>query len=570
MSLFGSIQMGANTLQAMQIGLQVVGNNIANANTPGYIRQETIYSPAPTQQVGSLILGLGVQVDGIVEKIDAYILERLAGARGDRASAEVQENAYGDLEVLLNELADDTDLSSALTGFFTSIEEVLNDPSNVATRNLAIEKGQALAEHLNGLYSRASDLYEQLHDRVVDVADEVNTLAEEIRRLNAQIATIEGGDTSSSVAGALRVQRQAAIDGLSELVGINMIEQSSGAINISLGGEFLVFEGQRRAVVATLSDSTGGYKPTIQFVDTKSELPATGGELAGLYVARDDIIGGFLDSLDSLAGTLINEFNKVYSQGQGQVGFDELTSVDSVDDVNAALDAAGLTFTPVNGTCDVLVYNEETGLTTTHTIYVDLNGLDEDTSLTDLASQLDDIDGLTASVSSTGSLSISADSSETVFAFSGDTSGVLAALGLNTFFTGSTARDIGVNNELDGIDNANKFAASLGGLGQSEDTANAERLAVFMDEPLDAAGGASLSDLYNELINQVTQGSAVAQSVAKGFRGFEATLDSEKQAVSGVSLDEEAVKLITLQRIYQASARFIQSVSEMLDVLMNI
>ncbi len=50
MSLFGSIQMGGNTLQAMQIGLQVVGNNIANANTPGYVRQEAVYVPAPVQR----------------------------------------------------------------------------------------------------------------------------------------------------------------------------------------------------------------------------------------------------------------------------------------------------------------------------------------------------------------------------------------------------------------------------------------------------------------------------------------------------------------------------------------
>ena len=68
MSLFGSIQLGANTLRAMQIGLQVTGNNIANANTPGFVRQEVIYSPAPVQKIGNLVLGLGVQVDAIVDK----------------------------------------------------------------------------------------------------------------------------------------------------------------------------------------------------------------------------------------------------------------------------------------------------------------------------------------------------------------------------------------------------------------------------------------------------------------------------------------------------------------------
>jgi flagellar hook-associated protein 1 FlgK len=570
MSLFGSIQMGANTLRAMQIGLQVVGNNIANANTPGYIRQETIYKPAPVQRTGNLILGLGVEVDSIIQKIDRFIQERLAGARGDRASAEVQEQAYSDVEVLLNELSSDTDLSSALTGFFNSIDGVLNDPGSVAARNLVVQKGLALTANISHMSDRAYAIHEELNERVVNITDQINTLAEEIRQLNLQIATTEGGDTSASVAGGLRVQRQGAIDELSELVGIRVIEQPSGGVNVAVGGEFIVFEGQRRQVGIAQAEGTGATLATVEFVDTRSAVTASSGELAGLYAARDDIVSGFLDQLDNVASTLIFEFNKLYSQGQGQVGFDALAATDSVSDADAALDAAGLPFTPVHGAFDVLVHNKNSGLTTTHTILIDLNGLDEDTSLNGLASQLDAIVGLTATVSSTGRLRIEADSTDTEFAFAGDTSGTLAALGLNTFFTGSSARDIDVNEELQGIGNGSKFAACLGGIGQSEDTANAERLAVFLDQPLESAAGASLSDIYDQLITEITQGSAIAQSVAEGYRSFETTLDSQNQAVSGVSLDEEAVKMITLQRIYQASARFIQTISEMLDILMDL
>ena len=132
MSLFGSIQMGGSTLQAMQIGLQVVGNNIANANTPGYVRQEAVFVPGPVQRQGNLILGTGVQVDSIVQKIDKFVQDRLIGAHGDRANAEAQEQVYRDMETLLNELSDSVDLSSALTGFFNSVDEILKDPGNAA------------------------------------------------------------------------------------------------------------------------------------------------------------------------------------------------------------------------------------------------------------------------------------------------------------------------------------------------------------------------------------------------------------------------------------------------------
>ncbi len=568
MSLFGSIQMGGNTLQAMQIGLQVVGNNIANANTPGYVRQEAIYTPAPVQRVGGLIVGSGVEVASIVQQLDKFVQSRLSGAHGDRANADVQEQTYKDLETVLNELSDSGDLSSQLVGFFNSVDEVLKDPGNAATRNLAVGNGVALTENINNLHSRVSDLQTQLDQKVSADADEINNLTEQIRKLNIQIASTEGGNSSASEAGGLRVQRQTAVDRLSELVGIQVTEQPSGGISVAVGGDFLVFEGQRRQVEVSKSTQGGATTGIIQFTDTHGKLNTTSGEINGLYTARDNVIGGFLTKLDNLAGTLAFEFNKVYSQGQGLVGFQKLTSVNSVNNSNAALDSAGLAFTPVSGTFDLLVHSKGDDLTHTHTIHIDLDGLDEDTSLNSLAQQLNAIDGISASVTATGQLQLNADSTDIEFAFSGDTSGTLAALGLNTFFTGSTAATIGVNGELTGIANAGKFAASLGGIGQ--DSANAERLSGFLDQPLESAGNTSLTDLYSQMLNEVTQGSSVAQSVAQGFRTFESTLQGQQQAVSGVSIDEEAVNMLTLQRIYQASAKYIQTISDLLDMLVKI
>jgi flagellar hook-associated protein 1 FlgK len=568
MSLFGAIQMGGNTLRAMQIGLQVVGNNIANANTPGYVRQEAVYTPAPVQKIGHLILGLGVEVDSIVQKLDRFVQERLVGARGDRAAAEAQEQAYRDLEVLLNELSAEVDLSSGLTGFFNAIHEVEQDPGNVATRNLAVGEGVDLATMIGSLNSRVIGVQNQLNERVTAIADEINDLSETIRLLNIQIASTEGGDGSNSQAGGLRVRRQDAVDALSKLVGIRVEEQPSGGLAVSIGGEFLIFEGQRREVAVNSSVDNGLELGIIEFVDTQSELNTASGEITGLYAARDEIVGGFLDGLDNLAATLAFEFNKVYSQGQGLVGFTTLTSVEAVIDADAALDAAGLAFTPVNGSFDVLIHSKEDNLTKTHTIRVDLNGLDDDTTLNDLADALDALEGLSATVTSSGRLQLSSESTDIEFGFANDTSTLLASLGVNTFFTGSSAGDIGINDELKGIENASKFAASLSGIG--EDSENAVRLAGFLDQPLESAGNATLIDLYNQLINEVTQGSAVAQSVAEGFRVFEGTLEGQQQAVSGVSLDEEAIKMITLQRIYQASARYIQTISELLDMLVQL
>jgi flagellar hook-associated protein 1 FlgK len=391
-------------------------------------------------------------------------------------------------------------------------------------------------------------------------------LSEEIVTLNLRIAFTEGGDARSSDAGALRVQRNNAIERLAEIIDVRTYEQSSGAINVSVGGEFLVFEGDRREVSTSLSTDRGMSIATVQFTDTQSPLVTRSGELTGLYEARDAIVAGFSDQVDRFTQTLIYEFNKAFSAGQGLSGFQELTSEHAVSLAEEPLDAAGLPFTPVNGSFDLLLHNTRTGLVSTHTILIDLNGLDEDLSLGGLAEQINNIDGVTASLSATGELTIQSDSPDSEFSFARDTSGVLAALGINTFFSGTTAGDVGVSDVL--LSDSGKFAASRGGIG--EDTDNAIRLAAMLDEPLPASGGVSLAGIYDQLTNELTQGSSVAAAVSEGFRAYEQTIQAEHLSISGVNLDEEAVRMITLQRVFQASARYIQSISELLDILVNL
>ncbi|MEN1678682.1 MAG: flagellar hook-associated protein FlgK [Planctomycetota bacterium] len=575
MSLFGSIQLGGNTLQAMQIGLQVVGNNIANANTTGFIREEVLYSPAPVQEIGGLTLGLGVEIDAIVQKSDSFLNDRLRGAGADRASADVQRDALNSLETLIGELTD-TDISTSLTSFFGAIVEISNgDGDTNSLRNLAIGSGETLTADIRRLSTRAFDLRSEYDTRISLSAADINLYAEEVRALNLRIVNIEAGGALGSDAGALRTERDNALAKLSELLDVQVTEQPSGAVNVAVGGESLIFEGVRREVqVSESQDGSGETTSTLRFADNNGSITTTGGEVEGLLEARDTIVGGFLDTLDNFAALLASEFNKLYSQGQGAVGFDSLTSTEAVVDASASLDEAGLPVALTSGSFQLLVYNPDEGSTKTTDITIDLDGLDGDTTLNSLAADLNAVDGVSASVNAAGRLVITADSSDVQFSFAGDEaneSGVLAALGLNTFFTGSTARSIAVNTELtDGPAAAAKFAASLSGVGEGGDFANALRLSEFASRPLDAADGASLNSTYDQMINEIAQQATIAGSVADGLSSFEATLLGEQQALSGVNLDEEAIEMITLQRTYQASARFIQTVSDLLDVLVNL
>lgn len=565
MSLFGSLQLAGNTLRAMQIGLHVVGNNIANSNTPGYVRESVIYTPAPVQKIGNLTLGMGVEVAGIVQNIDQFVEDRLRDAGGDRASAEIQEQAYRELEGILGELTD-TDLSTSMTNFFNSIDEVLNEPENVSIRNLAIGEGKKLTSTIRSLDRRVRRVHQDYNERVKNLGKEINTLTSEISKLNLKIVTTEGSGATGSQAGALRSQRKVALKRLAEIVDITVHEQETGATNVSVNGQSLVFEARPSQVEMELTSEDGLQRATLRFVDNKSPLEVSGGELHGLYEARDTVSGGFLEGLDRFAASLAGEFNKIFSQGQGITGFSEVISASRVSDAGAVLDNAGLDFTPVHGQFDLLVYNTQTGLTSPTRIDVDLNGLDGDSTLSSVASAISEVDGVTAEISFDRELIIRSDSEELQIGFARDTSGLLAAIGINTFFTGSRANNMAVNEVL--LADGSKFAASNDGIGVG--TGNAERLIALHDASLDSLEGNSLTGLYDQLVNKTTQGSTVAQAVADGLRVFESTLDADAQAVSGVNLDEEAIRMISLQRTYQATARYISTLSDLLDMLVKL
>lgn len=565
MSLFSSIQLANNALRAQQIGLQVTGQNIANANTPGYIREEVDFAPTRNQKVGALLLGLGVEVTGVVQKIDRFLENRLRLAGSDRAGSDAELQTLKQLEDLVGELSD-SDISTSLNNFFGAISDVLNQPESVTTRNLAVLSGKTLAADIARLYERAQTLRTDVNKQIENAAGSINSLLVEIRDLNLKISAVEGSELVRSDAVGLRDQRSIALAKLSEFMDINVTEQANGATNVFIGGDFLVFEGIVREVEVGLTTDRGLSLASIQLADNDATLTITAGNLAGLATARDQVLGTFLDQLDDFARTLAFEFNKQYSSGQGLRGFTELTSEFAVDDPDAALDAAGLSYTPVNGTFQVLLYDRDTQLTKTFDIGVTLTGLGNETSLNDLAAALDAIDGISATVNDSQQLEIATERADEEIGFANDTSGILAALGLNTFFSGTSAIDLGVNTVLQG--NPATFAASDGGIG--EGTGNALLLADFLDRPLDSQSGDSLAVLYDRLHGSVTQQSSAAQAVFDGFQVFEETLTGQHLAISGVSLDDEAVRLITYQRAYQASAKYISALSDLLDLLVNL
>jgi flagellar hook-associated protein 1 FlgK len=189
-----------------------------------------------------------------------------------------------------------------------------------------------------------------------------------------------------------------------------------------------------------------------------------------------------------------------------------------------------------------------------------------DSTVASIAAQLSSVSGVTASVSGDGRLLIESDAPTSKFTFGEDTSGFLAAVGINTFFTGESAKDIAVNQTI--IDDLDLLAVSAGGVDQDTDTLY--ELLDLVDRPTDSLDGRSIRGLYEQTLSRIGREVSLATSSTEGLNDFYETLRSQHLAITGVNIDEESIKMISYQRAFQASSRVISTASEMLEILMNL
>jgi len=565
MTLTSTLAIAKNSLYAAQAGIQVAANNIANADTPGYVREKLVQAAGPTQRIGTLVTGTGVMIKGVVREIDEYLQERLRAAGSDKASGEAQEAYFIELESIIGELTD-SDLSTALTTFFNRLHDVLNQPEDPAVRNMAILAGDVLTAQVRSLDSRVRALRKESNEQIIGDVDNINQLVKQIAELNVRIVEVEKGGYIVSDAVGLRDERDLALKQLASLVNITVHEQTNGSVNVFVGGDYLVFDGVTQMVKTVQYADRGLISVELRLSRSDGLLRVSSGEIAGLIAARDDVLGGFLDQLDTFVGALINEFNKVHSSGQGLSGYQELLSEHAVADIQLPLDEAGLAFTPVHGSFQVEIHNRQTGTHTVHDIFVQLDVLDDDTTLASLTAALDAIDGLSAAVTVDGQLRLERESPVLEFSFARDTSGTLAALGINTFFTGTKGYNMRLHESL--LNDASKLAFSGGGIGV--DARNGESLAALLTTPVESTGQVSLSQMYERWMGETAQASALAQAVAEGYRSFHSTLEGEHLGVSGVNLDEDAVHIMVYQQTFQVSAKVISTISELLDILTSL
>lgn len=578
MGLTSSLWIGSSALNASQVALAVTGNNLANAATPGYSRQVARLTPLRGQAVTArLSVGQGVRVAEVRRQIDEALQARLWGGVSGEALAAQELGVLSRLEASLNELSGQ-DLSTELRSFWNVWSERANLTESSA---VVVQHGERLARFIGRLRSDLVDQRVQIDLQAGAQLNRADALLDEIAALNGEIARVEGGGGGS--ANTLRDRRDALVTELSALMDVSVIERETGTIDVLAGSVPVVLGTISRGL--TLKSETEGdqIRLSVALREDGTELDVHAGSIGGLLASRTGAIRESLEELDRIASRLIFEVNRIHSTGTNAAGLKTTTGTLALSAADRAVSlndpgagaTAALPFRAVNGGFLVRVKQTTTGATEEVFIEVDLDGRDAagapgfgaDTSAEDIRGAIDAIGGVRATFTPDGRLKIDADAGFE-FSFGDDTSGALAVLGVNSFFTGTDARDIGVRGALS--NNPSLLMAGAIVNGSLVENASALRIAGLQDRVLAQLGGRSIGGAWGDHVQAVGVGTQSAQTRADAATLVREGLDAQRAAVSGVSIDEESVNLISYQRQYQGAARFITVIDELTQTLISM
>lgn len=319
---------GLNTalrgLEVEQTAMDVTSHNIANASTPGYSRQlvdiQTTdpFSSPEMQAPGAGQIGTGAQVTSVTRAHDDFIEQQIAYQNQAQAGQQSLSDTLGAIGQIYNDPTNQG-FSTLLSSYFTSWQQLANNPSDNPTRAVVVEQGQALAGGFNTAANALSAMQQNQDSQVGKYVTQINALSQQIAGLNQQItAVVAVGQQPND----LMDQRDQLINQLSQVADINYVTTPQGGVNISLAGAGPLVQGVASFQLATIPDSQASTQVAAQpgFQDVVMQgqttpLQLTGGQLGAALTMRDNTIQGQINSLNSLATNLMSAVNGYQTSG---------------------------------------------------------------------------------------------------------------------------------------------------------------------------------------------------------------------------------------------------------------
>ncbi|UCH81547.1 MAG: flagellar hook-associated protein FlgK [Nitrospiraceae bacterium] len=544
MSLFGILDSAKSAIFASQTALNVVSNNIANINTPGYSRHEVILEVANPVQVRGDFIGRGVQSGGIRRHYDKFLHLQIIGQNQSFGRSFALDQGLQTIEQVFNE-ARDLGLANYMKDYFNAWHDVSNNPEGQPERTALIHKARTLIQTAKQMENDILDTMKYINSDIDNVIQDINSITSKINVLNEKISLLEAGLTEKN-ASYFRDQRDTLLNELAELTDYSWFELSDGQISVLIDGRGLVNPGETYNL-STQFDQEGKKRIYLRGVDITASF--TNGKLGGYLSVRDDIEATPLVNLRKLMASVVKETNLLHNSGYGLDGstgndfFSPLSlnnlekslggyiSASSITDISAlTLDEYDINFTSASS---YEVYNRRTS-----TLVTSGTGFSAGDTIS--------FEGIDVTVDGT----LAAEDSFLISPLRG------LIHNLDTALT-----------DPQQVAAAESDPTTISGPG---DNLNAVTIAGLATTGNSDLSGATFEDYYEGIVTTVGTMSKAAADGLSYDDNVRFELEKKRDAVSGVSLDEEAANLIRFQRAYEAGARMIRVTDELLETILNL
>ena len=307
MSLMSGLFLGATGLQTSQNSLHTTAHNLSNIETPGYVRQQTLHADmsynqiSTTPAVSHMQIGLGVEYDIVRQVRDDFLDKSYRKETGRSNFYEVCQETTQEIETLLGEF-DGVAFQESVSGLWTAVQELQKDPSSSVTKGSFVNTAAQFLERAQAVYNGLTEYQNNLNARVKEYVDKINDLGDTIFALNDRIHTEELGEQEAN---DLRDQRNKALDELSALANISYFTNADGATEVLVEGVSLVARDRTFHMDTVIDEGTGFYTPVWPQnmnaeVFIRNEEIATAyntdiGQLKSIVLARGDRRANYTD-----------------------------------------------------------------------------------------------------------------------------------------------------------------------------------------------------------------------------------------------------------------------------------
>lgn len=532
-----------SAMTAQQALLANSSNNIANVNTPGYSRRDiTIQTRSdPATLDGILRIGSGVQLGNVQRITNKFLEGSLRTASSQQGEALIKNDYLARIENVFNLSGPQMTVGTAMNDFFSSINEVGVDPSNLDLRLNVLQRGQDLVTVINNTFQEIAAAQDELNYQVGQQVSIINSLTDEIAGLNSIVAQREAVGVSAIDE---RDQRDVLLNKLSEKISFELLETPNGAINLYLDNGFpIVHQSTSRPleVTTTPSFAAGTLPPSL-----------SGGVLS--YVVYN---------FGSESAPSHLDLTSVIKNGEGALG--------GVLELRGTADTSNTSAYEADGDLVRMAARVEavakTLLTEVNQVY---RGNDEDTTTPGFEPSSADLNGNPPGVFGLFDFDFSG-----VKDADGDglaTIADLTASGIDSFSSilrmgFSTPDEFAAGRDVDPTEGSTAF---VGGNGDNAIALADLRTQSFAFDLVQGSFNGTFDELYNSSVSIIGSIKAAAQNEYQVAEANLLSAQTKRDEFSSVSLDEEFANVIKYQKAFQASARMIRTASEIIDTIVSL